>query len=294
MTHELRLFLLMGSLVGVLASLVAGALLLGVLWQYREPVMGFLLDNGYASVGKVAPELASYVGGDSVEKVVAQASPAVVSIKIEKTVELKEQYFDENDFDRFLLDGRAPLPVIRERIITREQVGGGSGVVVTSDGYILTNKHVVSDKEAKYTAVFADGAKYPVAKIIRSTSMDVALLKIDRKNLRPAVLGDSDAIKVGQSVVAIGNAMAEFQNSVSVGVVSGLNRSVVASGAGQEAEYLKELIQTDAAINPGNSGGPLLDLQGRVIGINVAVAEGSENIGFALPINQIKLALGLN
>jgi serine protease Do len=293
MTYELRTLLALSAFISVLASMVAGALLLGFLWQYREPVISFLFRNGYANVSGVVP--AAYNNGDQgVEAVVEGASPSVVSIVIKKKVIRSEQYFDEREFDRFLLDGRLPTPRLHERVVEEEQVGGGSGVVVASGGYILTNKHVVSDTEADYTVVLVDGSKYPVEKIIRSNTLDVALLKISRSNLKALPLGDSQDVNVGQSVVAIGNAMAEFQNSVSVGVISGLDRSVVASGGYGDAEQMDGLIQTDAAINPGNSGGPLLNLRGEVIGINVAVAQGSENIGFALPINQVKAALGLD
>ena len=118
--------------------------------------------------------------------------------------------------------------------------------------------------------------------------MDVAILKIDKENLPTVTLGDSDNLNIGQTVIAIGNSLGEFSNTVSKGIVSGLKRQVETGGIFGKTEILDEVIQTDAAINSGNSGGPLFDLNGKVIGINVAMAQGAENIGFTIPINQIK------
>jgi serine protease Do len=152
----------------------------------------------------------------------------------------------------------------------------------------VTNKHVVADTAADYTVFMNDGSKV-VAKVIgRDPVEDIAILKVDRANLPTLGLADSDQIKIGQSAIAIGNALGEFRNTVSVGVISGLQRSITASGPGIGTEDLSELIQTDAAINPGNSGGPLLNLRGEVIGMNTAIVQGASNIGFAIPINKAK------
>lgn len=169
----------------------------------------------------------------------------------------------------------------------KKEIGGGSGFIVTEDGLIVTNKHVVSDEKAEYTVITTDGKKYPAKVLARDPAQDIAIIKINQTGLTPAKLGDSNSVKLGQTAIAIGNALAEFQNTVSVGVISGLSRNIVASG-NRMSEAIDNLFQTDAAINPGNSGGPLLNLKGEVIGINVAVAQGAQNIGFTIPINQAK------
>jgi S1-C subfamily serine protease len=166
-------------------------------------------------------------------------------------------------------------------------VGGGSGFIVSSDGMILTNKHVVSDTTASYSVVTNDGKKYEAKVLARDGVQDLAVLKITATGLPVAPLGNSDTIRLGQTAITIGNALSEFRNTVSVGVVSGLARNVTA-GSGVFSEELEGVIQTDAAINPGNSGGPLINLKGEVIGINTAIVSGAQNIGFALPINNAK------
>jgi S1-C subfamily serine protease len=170
-----------------------------------------------------------------------------------------------------------------------QEVGGGSGFIISSDGLILTNKHVVSDASASYTVITNDGKKHVAKVLARDPSQDFAVVKIDATGLPTVNLGDSDGLQLGQTAIAIGNALGQFSNTVSVGVVSGLERTVTASDeADGQQETIKGVIQTDAAINPGNSGGPLLDLQGDVIGINTAVASDAQSIGFAIPINRAK------
>ena len=171
-----------------------------------------------------------------------------------------------------------------------EQTGGGTGFVITSDGLILTNKHVVSQADAAYTVLTSDGKDYSAEVLALDPVLDLAIIKIDASGLRPVELGSSDDLQIGQWVVAIGNALAEFQNSVTVGVVSAKDRQITASGE-DGTERLEGLIQTDAAINPGNSGGPLLNLRGQVVGINTAIAGDAQNIGFAIPINVAKAAI---
>ena len=166
----------------------------------------------------------------------------------------------------------------------------GTGIIVTSDGYILTNKHVVNGA-TKVTVVLDDGTSYEDVEVVAVDPMnDIAFLKIkDVSDLTAATLGDSKTINVGQQVIAIGNALGEFQNSVTSGIVSGTGRSVTASdGSGYNAETLSDLIQTDAAINSGNSGGPLVNAAGEVIGINTATSASAENMGFAIPISSVK------
>ena len=165
----------------------------------------------------------------------------------------------------------------------------GTGFVVSDKGIIVTNKHVVSETAIKYNVVTKDGKKYEIRKIYRDPILDLAIVQIEGSDLKALELGDSSKLKVGQTVIAIGNALGSFTNTVTTGVVSGLGRRVVAGDPfSGSAESLDDLIQTDAAINPGNSGGPLLNSAGQVIGVNVATTEGAQNIGFAVPINSVK------
>lgn len=165
----------------------------------------------------------------------------------------------------------------------------GSGFIVSQNGIIVTNKHVVSDKGITYQITLYNGKKYPVTNIYRDPINDIALLKIDISGLQPLGLGESNDLKLGQTVVAIGTPLGQFNNTVTTGIISGLDRGITA-GSPYEGyvEKLEDVIQTDASINPGNSGGPLLDLQGNVIGINTAIAEGGQNISFAIPADVIK------
>lgn len=166
----------------------------------------------------------------------------------------------------------------------------GTGMVVTSDGYVLTNKHVINGAN-KVTVVLDDGTTYEDVEVVATDPLnDVAFLKIKNASDLPTVtLGDSKTLHVGQQVIAIGNALGEYQNTVTSGIISGIGRSVTASdGSGYNAETLSDMIQTDAAINSGNSGGPLVNAAGEVIGINTATSSTAENMGFAIPISSVK------
>lgn len=242
---------------------------------------------GFAVVLDRIPEQGSTVtqtidvaGDDTVVNVAAQASPAVVSIVASKDMPRYEQYMEQY--------GLFMMPRYRENGTERREIGAGSGFVISADGYVVTNRHVIVDPEAEYTVITSEGDEYIATVVASDATMDIALLKIDVTDMPYLAFGDSDAVQVGQTVVAIGNALGEFSNTVSVGVVSGLARNITASGGGA-AEELQNVIQTDAAINSGNSGGPLLDLNGQVIGVNVAASFGmTENIGFALPANAVQ------
>jgi len=169
------------------------------------------------------------------------------------------------------------------------QKGSGTGFLISADGLILTNKHVVSDTEASYTVLVNDGNKYEAEVLARDPYNDLALIKIKASGLPTLTLADSDKIEIGQTVIAIGNALGEFKNTVSSGVVSGLSRNITASDSSSgTSERIDNVIQTDAAINPGNSGGPLLNLNGEVIGINTATVIQAQSIGFAIPVNKAK------
>ena len=228
---------------------------------------------------------------------VKKASPAVVSITISKYVPIIEQCpyspFDNlpPNFRQFFGDGGntfyTPCDTGKKEL---QEVGGGSGFIISSDGLILTNKHVVSDTKASYTVFTNDGKKYSAAVLARDPVQDLAVVKIDAENLSIIELGDSDQLELGQTVIAIGNALGEYRNTVSTGVVSGLSRTVTAGGADFGQETIRGVIQTDAAINPGNSGGPLLDSSGRLIGVNTSIyspSGASAGIGFAIPVDEI-------
>lgn len=210
--------------------------------------------------------------------------PAVITIIISKNLPQVEGFY-------FLPYGgeKIMMPKMNGKKKEMTKVGGGSGFFISPDGYILTSCHVVGDTEADYTVVFEPDKKYPAKVISRNPINDIAVLKVNEKKLPCLELGDSDKIELGQTVVAIGNSLGEFNDTVSTGVVSGLSRLITAfSGMNQESAMLRGLIQTDAAINPGNSGGPLVDIEGNVIGINTAVVMGAQNIGFAIPVNYAK------
>ncbi|MDB5185468.1 MAG: putative HtrA2 peptidase [Candidatus Saccharibacteria bacterium] len=187
---------------------------------------------------------------------------------------------------------------------TQSQAGeaAGTGIILSSSGIIITNRHVIPDGTTDVNVTLSDGTELDKVSVIGRTadsdSLDIAFLKIDDTQghkLTPASIGDSSKVEVGDDVVAIGNALGEFQNSVTSGIISGYGRSVVAGDSGSsdasssDSESLSNLFQTDAAINEGNSGGPLVNLNGQVIGINTAVAgDNAQNIGFSIPINDVK------
>src|SRR3990172_9240332 len=235
-------------------------IILGLAYLYWEPLSAFLEER------LTTIEIRQRVVSEetAVIDVVEEASPAVVSIVEESTI--NSPFFGTQ---------------------TGKQ-GIGTGFIIRANGLILTNRHVVSDTGAKYFVVTNEGTEYEVVEIHRDTVLDLAILKVDATNLPTVAIGDSDQLKIGQTVVAIGNALGRFSNTVTKGVVSGIGRGITATSSFGESEELENVIQTDAAINPGNSGGPLLNLSSEVVGINVATASGAENIGFSLPINLIK------
>lgn len=224
----------------------------------------------------------------AVIEVSEKASPAVVTVSITTERQLSSQPFFMDPFgifgSPFFGGNNAPSEKVEQDI--------GSGFVVDGEnGLIVTNKHVVEDASAKYKVIDKDEKEYDVLKIYRDPANDLAIIKVD-SSLPALTLGDSDQLRVGQFVIAIGTALGEFRHTVTTGVVSGLGRGIEAGGGwGGYVERLDNVIQTDAAINPGNSGGPLLNSAGQVIGVNVAVAQSGQNIGFAIPINVVKDSL---
>ena len=246
--------------------------------------MGGLTTKLESSSGQRLPELPT-VGGYAVADIVDAASSSVVTVSIKKS----QRVIDP--FQSGIFGFGFELPEREERVeeIKRDI---GTGFVVDQSGLIVTNKHVVDDPNAEYSVIDKDNKEYKITNIYRDPANDLAIVRVEGANLPPLPLGDSDKIRVGQSVVAIGTALGEFRNTVTTGVVSGLGRGIEAGTMfGGTFETLEGVIQTDAAINPGNSGGPLLDANGTAIGVNVAVTAGAQNIGFAIPINVIKASL---
>jgi len=257
---------------------------------------GFIKDNEAAGILGSDKKVITVKEESVIIEAVEKVSPAVVSIIVTKDLPKIEQFyynpFGDDDFFGDFFGGQFLIPGYRQEGTEKKEVGGGSGFIISADGLVVTNKHVVLDEEADYSVLLNDERTFDAQVLARDPVNDLAVLKIKGDNIGnlPTVeLGDSSNLKVGQSVIAIGNALGEFRNTVSVGVISGLARSITAGGRGF-AEELTNIIQTDAAINPGNSGGPLLNLAGQVIGINTAVAQG-QSIGFAIPINEVKASI---
>lgn len=288
------LVILLSSFFGFAAGII-GANLLGDEFKDILSKLNIQLSGQEKKIdGVYSPETSQE---ESTINVVREASPAVVSIIVTKNLPVIEQYyinpFPDSPFN-FL------IPQYRQKGFQEQEVGGGTGFIISEDGMILTNEHVVSDIEADYTVLTNDGKKYSAEVLARDSIRDLAVIKISKldsatsaeikepdRSFSTLKLGDSDNLQIGQTIIAIGNALGEFRNTISVGVISGLGRTVTA-GSGDTVETQEDVIQTDAAINPGNSGGPLLNLKGEVIGVNFAMAQGAENIGFAIPINRAK------
>jgi len=286
----------LGGLIGSVFSVrLASAGIFDDIWDFLKGGQTQTSTPPAASVPKTQVPLYKPVIDyeEAVVGAVEQASPSVVSIVISKDLPVIEQcpYDPFSDLPPEFKDffgGGFEFSRPCEKGTQRQEVGGGSGFIISEDGLILTNKHVVSDTKADYTVLTNDGKKYAAKVLARDPVQDLAVIKIDALGLKAAKLGDSDSVKLGQTAIAIGNALGEFRNTVSVGVISGLARTITASGSGFGTETIQGVMQTDAAINPGNSGGPLLNLKGEVIGINTAIVSGAQNIGFAIPINQAK------
>lgn len=221
--------------------------------------------------------------------VVANVTPAVVSVIARKPRGdlLRDRSLMQVNPD--LIFGNTPLTDAESKELV--DVSSGTGFFVTSDGYVLTNRHVIDVPSPKFFVVTNDGKELNAILVDTDPVLDIAILRVDG-NKHPTVnLGDSEKIRIGQTVIAIGNTLSEFRNTVTKGVISGINRHVIAGVSVNGSEVIEKAIQTDAAINPGNSGGPLINLLGEVIGINTAVSIDGEAIAFAIPINQAKRAI---
>ena len=230
-------------------------------------------------------------------EIAKKVCPAVITVIVSKDLPKVE------DFYSFPYGGKEYILPMMEKgeqgKTEKTQIGGGSGFIISEDGYIITSNHVVADTTADYTVILNPKHKHPAKVLSRNPINDIAILKIDpssynssgqtAKNLPCIELADSNKIQLGEEVVAVGNALGEFHDTLSAGIISGLSRYITAfGGLDHQMQNLRGLIQTDAAINPGNSGGPLVNMDGKVIGINTAMIMGAQNIGFAIPINYAK------
>jgi len=281
------------------AALMAGKVSVGYLQSQFQSFLQRAEHNVVSQLSPLAPPQnpnpESYQSKIDYEEAVIDsvksASPSVVSIIISKNLPVYQQQLI-NPFEGTPFSNQFPGFLVPQEIqngTQKQEIGAGSGFIISEDGLVLTNKHVVIDKTAEYTVLTNDGQKYSSSVMALDPVHDVALIKIKSDQKFPAIkIGDSNTIQIGQTAIAIGNALGQFRNTVSVGVISGLGRTVSASGGNGFSETIEDSVQTDAAINPGNSGGPLLNLKGEVVGINVATAEGAQSVGFAIPINVAK------
>ncbi len=261
----------------VLVSVIVGGLAGGLVSAGWKNTNSLLTNNSGTKQSLSVQEESATVD------VVKQSSPAVVSIIISKDYSKIYSAQPSSPFDNlFGFPSTQPVPQ------GKQDIGGGSGFICGGGGLGVTNKHVVNDDQASYTAVMNDGQKYDAKVVAKDPTNDVAVLKIEAKNLPILSLANSDDTKIGQTVVAIGNALGEYRNTVTKGILSGKARTITAGDTTGQAETLEDVFQTDAAINPGNSGGPLLDLSGHVIAINTAVSQQGQLIGFSIPANVVK------
>lgn len=220
-------------------------------------------------------------------EIAKKVCPAVITVVVSKDLPKVEEFYS------FPYGGKEYIMPMMEKggqsKTEKTQIGGGSGFIISGDGYVITSNHVVADMTADYTVIIDPKHKYSAKVLSRNPINDTAVLKIDGKGFPNIPMANSDKIQLGEEVVAVGNALGEFHDTMSAGIVSGLSRYITAfGGIDHQMQNLRGLIQTDAAINPGNSGGPLVNMDGEVIGINTAMIMGAQNIGFAIPINYAK------
>jgi len=304
-SNSIIVIALISLIIGALAGMFSSICAINFLMNENSPFLSFILNQPLPQKALEKNTVNSLPVVLSAEekttKAVEKVNPAVVSIIVSKYVShyysLDNSPFGNDFFNDFFnspffeFQGPSvPTPVPeKEQPKQKQEVGGGTGFVISDkDGLILTNKHVVNDEDADYTVVNNNGEKYEAEVLARDPFNDIAVLKIKAENLSEIKLGDSDNIKLGQTVIAIGNALGEYRNTVTKGVISGISRRIVAGDNRGSSAVLEDVIQTDAAINFGNSGGPLINLEGEVIGINTAINSQGQLIGFSIPINQAK------
>ena len=291
--------LVIGSLAGGVSGFVTGTIYSGSWAKWLSDPLGVIIrpghqpDSSTAALGQPAP--AGIDTEEATTQAVSRVTPAVVSIIVSKELQPYnsdslsfpfDQFFSF-PFDQFFQTTPVPQPEQNQAEPEKQKVGGGTGFIISADGLILTNKHVVDDIAADYSVVLSDGTSYEAEVVARDPLNDFAFLRIEAQDLPTVDLGDSDQIQIGQTVIAIGFSLGEYSNTVTKGIISGIGRDIVA-GSASGSEKLEGVIQTDAAINPGNSGGPLINLAGEVIGINTAINSQGQLVGFAIPINSAK------
>ena len=265
-TESKKMFRVVGFTIAILAAFL---LLLGttiIILRYSPELRDSLLGERGKEEESETSDITITEDENVIIRVVRRSANSVVSIAITR-------------------------PSIQNNEESSENVNSiGTGFIVDPNGLIITNQHVVSNTDAAYVVITEDGIKYPVVEVVRDDSNDIAILKIDGKNLKTLELGDSENLLVGQTVIAIGTPLGQYAGSVTSGIISGLSRSVKTSSGwfGATSKVYENVIQTDAAVNPGNSGGPLISTEGKVIGVNFATSSGVDNISFALPINLVK------
>lgn len=253
------------------AVIIVLLLFLGIALYLTSMFAQFLFDNGTGFLANL--DLGNIIEREVTNQRVVEEESAVIEVVENTSASVVSIVERSVVFDFF------SGPEMQEGTI-------GTGFAV-SGTRIVTNRHVVDSANATYLVVDNDGNEYEVEEIIRDDFNDLAIIDLKSGNFTPMELGDADSIKVGQTVIAIGNALGRFTNSVTKGVISGIGRGITAGSSYGNYQRLDNVLQTDAALNPGNSGGPLLNLSGQVIGVNVATGQGSENIGFAIPVNAL-------
>ncbi|MBU0707184.1 trypsin-like peptidase domain-containing protein [Patescibacteria group bacterium] len=269
---------------GIMGTITGGLSTEYIIPWFEENILGQTddLDGNVAGVSeKKETQILSVEEESQTTNVVSKVTPSVGSIIVKQNLDELYDLSSPSIYDR--LFGYPSSESLGE-----QEVSAGTGFIVSSDGYILTNKHVIDVSEAEYTFITNEGLQYDAQLIDVDPFNDVAVMKIDATDLPYVELGDSDSIKIGQTVIAIGNTLSEYPNTVTKGVVSGIGRTITAGNGRGQSETIEEVIQTDAAINPGNSGGPLVNLSGQVVGINTAVNQSGQSIGFALSINFVR------
>ena len=278
----------------VLLSFIFGTLggLFGGIYLAHQPKLAkYFLGSSAATTNQTV----NLTEDSAIINVVKKSSPAVVSVIISQDLNKIPGYglnpYDNSDpFFNFFFNGGQQPQQQNPSTPNIQQVGAGTGFFISADGLIVTNKHVVSDAQASYTVLTTDGKKYDAKVVAQDPVDDLAIVKVDVKDAPFLSFADSSNLQVGQRVIAIGNSLGQYQNTVTSGIVSGIGRQITAGGdAG--SEELSGVIQTDAAINPGNSGGPLLNADGQVVGINTAIDQQGQLVGFAIPSNDISKAV---
>ncbi len=287
MTTSLKTILLSGITAGVVSGLV-----LASAQTFSTPS-----SSGQALSNDSVSSLPSFASSQeqSIVTAVQKTEPAVVSVIISKNVPVIERYYRQpggnSPFGDSFFEEFFSMPEYRQNGTQLREVGGGTAFFVSADGLLMTNNHVVDDESAEYTVFLNDGRQLKATVLARDTVTDIALLKVEGNNFPFLQVSNQSEPFLGQTAIAIGNALAEFRNTVSVGVISGLQRTIIAGSPSGQAEELTQIIQTDAAINQGNSGGPLIDTHGTVIGMNTAVAGGAQGIAFAIPASDLQRVL---